>query len=153
LRLNSHQGLTLAQQYLFLRANPVCRGQGVLGPTTLIWTYPHRPTALSREYDIQISYRKDETPDVFVLRPDIEMLAEGRSLPHVYRNPLRLCLYLPGSREWDSRKRIDQAIVPWTALWLFYFEEWLASDEWQGGGEHPSDAQSQGNRRTRRLRL
>jgi hypothetical protein len=27
--------------------------------------------------------------------------------------------------------------VPWTALWLFYFEEWLVSNEWKGGGEHP----------------
>ena len=27
-----------------------------------------------------------------------------------------------------------QTIVPWTALWLFYFEEWLTSDDWKGGG-------------------
>ena len=33
--------------------------------------------------------------------------------------------------------RIDQTIVPWTALWLFYFKEWLASDDWKGGGIHP----------------
>ena len=26
------------------------------------------------------------------------------------------------------------------ALWLFYFEEWLASDDWKGGGMHPRDA-------------
>ncbi len=35
--------------------------------------------------------------------------------------------------------RLDQTIVPWTALWLFYFEEWLESNEWKGGGEHPGD--------------
>jgi hypothetical protein len=28
--------------------------------------------------------------------------------------------------------------VPWTALWLFYFEEWLTSDDWKGGGIHPA---------------
>ena len=38
--------------------------------------------------------------------------------------------------------RIDQTIVPWTALWLFYFEEWLFSDEWKGGGEHPGGGNS-----------
>jgi hypothetical protein len=27
--------------------------------------------------------------------------------------------------------------LPWAAIWLFYFEEWLASGEWKGGGEHP----------------
>ena len=35
--------------------------------------------------------------------------------------------------------RLDQTIVPWTTLWLFYFEEWLASDDWKGGGMHPRD--------------
>lgn len=33
--------------------------------------------------------------------------------------------------------RLDQTIVPWTMLWLFYFEEWLASGDWKGGGMHP----------------
>ena len=32
---------------------------------------------------------------------------------------------------------ISGTIVPWTILWLFYFEEWLMSDEWKGGGVHP----------------
>ena len=35
--------------------------------------------------------------------------------------------------------RVDQTIVPWTTLWLFYFEDWLSSDEWKGGGLHPGD--------------
>jgi hypothetical protein len=47
--------------------------------------------------------------------------------------------------------RIDNTIVPWAILWLFYFEEWLWSDEWKGGGEHPvvSDLPA---RRPKRLR-
>ena len=36
--------------------------------------------------------------------------------------------------------RIDQTIVPWTILWLFYFEEWLDSNEWKGGGVHPKES-------------
>jgi hypothetical protein len=23
---------------------------------------------------------------------------------------------------------LDQTVVPWTSLWLFYFEDWLASN-------------------------
>jgi hypothetical protein len=34
--------------------------------------------------------------------------------------------------------RIDDTIVPWVYLWLAYFEEWLWSDDWKGGGEHPA---------------
>jgi hypothetical protein len=66
------------------------------------------------------------------------VLADGRRLPHVYEQaPTRLCLFLPGSGEWGAWMRLDQTIVPWTALWLLYFEEWLYSGEWAGGGLHP----------------
>jgi hypothetical protein len=64
-------------------------------------------------------------------------------LPHVYQQkPTWLCLYLPRAREWSGWMRIDQTVVPWAALWLFYFEEWLDSDDWKGGGEHPRGARA-----------
>lgn len=28
-------------------------------------------------------------------------------------------------------------LIPWIATWFYYFEEWLVSDEWKGGGVHP----------------
>ena len=66
------------------------------------------------------------------------MLAGGWRIPHLcQQKPPRLCLYLPRTYEWQSWMRLDQTIAPWTALWLFYFEEWLASDDWKGGGMHP----------------
>ena len=33
--------------------------------------------------------------------------------------------------------RLVDTIVPWSILWLFYFEDWLETDEWKGGGMHP----------------
>lgn len=33
---------------------------------------------------------------------------------------------------------ISETIVPWASEWLFYFELWLVTKEWMGGGEHPS---------------
>jgi hypothetical protein len=45
--------------------------------------------------------------------------------------------------------RIDQTFVPWVATWLFYFEEWLASDDWKGGGEHPNLEDHEARRRRR----
>jgi hypothetical protein len=27
--------------------------------------------------------------------------------------------------------------VPWALLWLFYFESWLVTGAWDGGGIHP----------------
>ncbi|MGO9685863.1 MAG: hypothetical protein ACLPTZ_25385 [Beijerinckiaceae bacterium] len=92
------------------------------------------------------------SPDVFVEAPDLNALAGGRALPHIYHDPTRLCLYLPGKPEWAAWMRLDQTIVPWTLMWLFYFEDWLPSGEWRGGGEHPRKTQRSRNRRRRSRR-
>jgi len=133
----ARDSLTPPQQYQFLRTNPICSGHGSLGPHGLIWNYEERPSALSREYTTQITFKKGDVPKVFIKHPNLELLAEGRPIPHLYRNPTRLCLYLPNSGEWVGSMRIDLTFVPWTATWLYYFEEWLASDDWKGGGKHP----------------
>ena len=98
-----------------------------------------RPTLLSREYQLRIVFERKGIPSVFVKRPDLTVLAGERKIPHVYYNPLSLCLYLPKANEWLGWMRIDQTFVPWAAVWLCYFEEWLASDDWKGG-LHPRDA-------------
>ena len=88
------------------------------------------------------SARKGGSPQAFVDGPDLHALAGGRRIPHLYQQkPPKLCLYLPRTYEWQSWMRLDQSIVPWTALWLFYFEEWLSSNEWKGGGMHPEPGQ------------
>jgi hypothetical protein len=130
--------LTPAQQFINLRSNPISHGTGLLQAGRLVWRYTTSPTPLSHTYQLRIDYRQDYVPQVFVEDPDLVSLAEGRRLPHVYeQKPTRLCPYLPRAGEWSDWMRIDQTIVPWAALWLFYFEEWLDSDEWKGGGEHP----------------
>lgn len=133
-------GLTAAQQFINLRANPVCRGTGTLRAGRLVWRYDAQPTPLSRIYTLEVVYQQGERPDVFVVEPDLTDLSGGRKLPHVYQQkPTELCLYRPRKREWSTSMRIDQTIVPWAALWLFYFEEWLISGNWKGGGEHPKE--------------
>lgn len=141
MRYDRPRPLTAAQQFVNLRSNPICAGTGVLHLGRLVWRYRAFPTALSRTYQLRIDYRQGRVPHVFVEDPDLVRLAEGRHLPHVYeQRPTRLCLYLPRAREWSGWMRIDQTTVPWAVLWLFYFEEWLESDKWKGGGEHPGHA-------------
>jgi hypothetical protein len=132
--------ITPAFQYFHLRRNPLCAGSGRLARGKLMWRFVASPTAFSRRYRVRLEYRQDAVPRVFVEDPDLVDLADGRRLPHVYRQqPPRLCLYLPGEGEWTSAMRLDQTLVPWSILWLFYFEEWLISNEWKGGGVHPGD--------------
>ena len=143
--------LSLSQQLLFLKANPAIGGMGTVHANKLTWRVPIQPTALARTYLAAITYQPGKTPDVQIQEPLLELLAEGRSLPHVYKDPLRLCLYLPGAREWEAQKRIDQTIIPWTYLWLYYFEDWLWTDKWKGEGRHPGDEPDhRGNRALRR---
>lgn len=104
----------------------------------LLWEFSARPTTLSREYRVRIAYYYEDVPKIYVIDPDLVSLSEGRHIPHVYeQKPTRLCLYLPGAGEWLPSMFIDKTIVPWSYLWLFYFEDWLATDEWKGGGIHP----------------
>lgn len=129
--------LSLAQQFLFLKNSKLTPGSGTLTHVKLSWTYDVQPVPLSRRYQVRIDLPRSGAPNVFVVNPNIEVLAGGRNIPHVYRNPLRLCLHMPKTGQWTPAKRLDNTIVPWTALWLFYFEDWLASDDWKGEGIHP----------------
>lgn len=96
------------------------------------------PTPLSRIYGARLEFASNRSPRVYIETPDLVLLAGGKTLPHVYeQRPTRLCLYLPRTYEWQPWMRLDQTIVPWTSLWLFYFEDWLSEGEWRGGGEHP----------------
>ena len=107
---------------------------------TLTWTGNIIGHPLGRSYTTEIVYRLGSVPQTRVLAPCIVSLAEGRSVPHLYSQAeRRLCLYHPSYREWDASKYIGQTIVPWTATWLYFFEEWLYSNDWKGGGEHPPD--------------
>jgi len=129
---------TPAEQFYFLKTCPIAKGSGKLYNGRFSWVCKIRPTPFSREYDIRITFRLNESPKVTVVAPDLPTLAEGRELPHVYKqNPPQLCLYVPKYREWAAEKKIATTVVPWIYSWLSYFEDWLVTDEWKGGGLHP----------------
>jgi hypothetical protein len=132
------RSLTASQQFLNLQADPLSAGCGKVHAGSLVWWCEVTPSPLSRYYRLRVEFRQGGTPEVFVKSPDLKLLAGGRRLPHVYQqDPPCLCLYRPRTYEWQPWMRIDQTIVPWAILWLFYYEEWLVSDDWKGGGEHP----------------
>lgn len=135
--------LSAAQQCLALRSSPICEGHGVLSRGHLTWTWQAAPSPRGRIYTLHVEFREGDRPEVFVDHPDLVALAEGRKLPHVYGElPTCLCLYLPSSGEWHGGLLIASTVVPWAVLWLYFFEEWLVSDEWKGGGVHPANDES-----------
>lgn len=134
------RNLSPEQQWFRLRFNPISRGHGMVRRGQLIWDFDARPSALGRIYQLRIRHTKNCSPEVHVLSPNLIDIANGRALPHVYSSkPVKLCLHFPKYDEWTPDKPIAETIVPWAYLWLYYFENWLATDEWQGGGKHPGD--------------
>jgi hypothetical protein len=101
----------------------ICRGQ-------------LRPTPVNGSYRVRIEYGRHGSPTAFVEAPQLRPRSPDGRIPHVYPGP-RPCLYLPGSGEWTPNKRIADTVVPWLALWLFYYELWHATGEWLGGGAQP----------------
>lgn len=137
----AERALTAAQQHHLLMSRKRFPGKGKVHAGYMTWVTEVAPTPLSRDYQVRLTYRQGSTPEVFVDDPDLSLLADGDRLPHVYsQSPTRLCLYLPGTREWTPGDAFDDTLLPWATLWLYYYEDWLSGGktEWRGGGTHPS---------------
>ena len=52
---------------------------------------------------------------------------------------VQICLYR--HREFTKDKFLANTIIPWTVEWLYFYEIWLATGEWCGGGEHPGESE------------
>lgn len=94
------------------------------------------PTEYSKEYTIKIVAKTNSTiVDVFVIKPKVEMIEQGKIVPHLYSNG-SLCLFYPSYNEWNYNDLWSETLVPWTSLWLFYYEIWQETGSWEGGGIH-----------------
>jgi hypothetical protein len=115
--------------------------QRYCGGKELIFSLELSPTAASRIYTCEIHLRPGlSIPKIFVVNPDLRALAGARDLPHIYTHNgrgTRLCLWRPMRQEWHWSMKLSETCIPWTLRWLWYFEDWLHSNEWAGGGEHP----------------
>jgi hypothetical protein len=91
---------------------------------TGIWRGTLQPTPISPVYHILIKYNINREPKVCVLSPELKANA-----PHRYKDK-SLCLYWYKEWSWFPDQDISKTIVPWAALWLYYYEIWLDTNEW-----------------------
>lgn len=85
-----------------------------------------RPTPTSALYHVRIRYEVGREPSAFVVAP---ALAEGA--PHRW-DDRSLCLYHPALFDWHDGLLVADHVVPWVAVWLFFYEEWLDIGVWLG---------------------
>lgn len=115
-----------------------CRAAGCL----LVCQGSLQPLDICEKYSVRIEYRIGLSPSTWVdglPAPDKEPC--GKKIPHRYRDG-SICLFY--GAEWTADKAIAQTIVPWLLEWLAFYEGWLATGEWQGGGTHPETSRSIG---------
>lgn len=97
-----------------------------------------RPTEHSKVYTVKIIFKGMDCK-VWLL-DNIKKL-DAEDFPHCYKkekNRVQLCLLHPDKFEWSMVDWVQDTIIPWTIEWLFYYELWLCTREWYGGGEHPA---------------
>ena len=108
---------------------------------TLFWFGKVKPTPLSREYNVALTYSNSQAPKVWVIGEELQK-SDDPNFPHKYEvdpknNMVRICLYR--YREFTKDKFLANTIIPWIVEWLYFYEIWLATGTWCGGGEHPTN--------------
>jgi len=137
---------SIIQMYCNLKVCPLSKnGEGRLNQKYFYWEFDLQPNPLSQTYKVLIIYHMDNyAPDVFILNESLWEISETKEIPHLYDSKkIRLCLYYPSFNEWTYYNNLCTTFISWIALWLYYYEEWLYSGEWKGGGKHPEVTQDE----------
>jgi hypothetical protein len=121
--------LSLARQHLYIQHHfPGFSFRWLAGEG--IWRGSLQPRETSGVYRLELRYRLGGIPRVRVRSPALVANA-----PHLYPDGT-LCLYWPKEWGWRGSCCIAETILPWTALWLYYYELWLDTSRWLGPSSH-----------------
>lgn len=102
---------------------------------SLVWVGKLQPTPLSCTYTILVKL-VDNKVETFVVKPKkLKLYKDEKVLPHVYSTQKqKLCLFFPDGTEWNKGKVLVDTIIPWASEWFYFYEIWLITGEWLGGG-------------------
>lgn len=131
---------SISQQYLEIKSTfPEAKIK--LKNHKLITNIVLKPTEISKSYSIEIIYFNSGTCETWLKNVPNSIIKSN--IPHIYETDynnrkIKLCLYNPKKFEWANGEWISQTIIPWCIEWLFFFELWIATGTWCGGGDHPN---------------
>ena len=117
--------------------------RGAISPTTIAYTVEVR-------YRVPLVIENTTVRDAQP-RVTVDGLASYRWHPavdelHLYwptdrdESPPVLCLFDPYAHpcQWSVERLLAETTLPWTCEWLLFFEGWLVTGTWEGGGRHPT---------------
>lgn len=91
-----------------------------------------KPTEDSENYIVDIIYKQNLSPKVLLISPQLGTY-NGKKPHHLYgeiNGHPQLCLYYPKNKEWTRFDYIADTIIPWISTWLFAYEYWLITGNW-----------------------
>ena len=138
-RFHKMKAITLGQQMVSLN---LMYGDGtccIKKGGRLVWEGRIHPTMISQEYNATLTYKLGEHPQVWISGGELQKL-DAHISPHIFHVDVekkRVHLRLYRDHEFDRYKILANTIIPWAIEWLFFYELWLATGKWFGGGEHP----------------
>lgn len=98
------------------------------------------------KYKIRLDYCVGQTPRIYLVTPEIDMSASleihtfGKKYHGSYKRELpQLCLTYHKYDKWDSSVLLTQSFIPWSIEWTEFYELWLMTGKWYGGGVHLGD--------------
>lgn len=128
--------LPMSVQAQALRKHRDTISVAVKSPCVLHWRGRVIPSEQCASYTIDLEYRTDTRfvprPRVFVVEPSLR-LVKNCGCPHRHGDQEPCVYYHPGN-EWRTDMLIAHTIIPWTSRWLYFYEIWLATGSWMGGG-------------------
>jgi len=128
------KSLTVMEQDYWVRSRfPNFRSSNNRG-TRIKWHGTLQPSRRSDIYKVEISYVVPCRPVVKVLSPRLSTWGDLKKQLHTFRDG-SLCVHQ--SHEWHGNKFVAETIIPWTCLWLAFYETWLETGCWLGEGTHP----------------
>lgn len=86
-----------------------------------------RPNHFCKEYEVEIFYRSNIPPKIYIKNPFIKYNDEI----HMYSDN-SLCLYYPPDMPWRKHIMLSDTIVPWISEWIILYELWKISGKWEG---------------------
>lgn len=100
-----------------------------------------QPNINSKNYIIWLKYESvQKKPKIYI---ELNQLYEEKikGIPHNYgikeiknKQYIELCLFY--KEEWNATMNIADTIIPWTCEWLYFYEIWVITGKWYGGGKH-----------------
>jgi hypothetical protein len=126
--------LTVMQQDQYVRSRFPLFHRSTNRGTRIKWRGTLQPSPRSDIYEIEISYEVPCQPVIKVLTPRLSMWGDLKKQPHTFQDG-SLCVHQ--THEWHGNKLVATTIIPWTCLWLAFYETWRETGCWLGEGTHP----------------